>query len=84
MQLGSCFEKDDPWRYLDSSKEPEVVSLRQLYMERGQDVAGLLLVVKSRLADIEGDMPLVMAEERPWYNSLAVASWLHLVVWLAV
>ena len=47
--------------------EPEVVSLRQLYMERGRDVADLLLVVKSRPADIEGDMPAVMAEERDWY-----------------
>lgn len=83
MQLGSCYQKGDSWRYLDSSKEPEVVSLHQLYMERGRDVAGLLLVVKSRPADTEGNMPVVMAEEQARYKSPSVDSWLYLAVWLA-
>lgn len=78
-----CYQQDDKWRYLNSGETPVEMSLAQLYQEHGRGVAGLLLVAKTQPGEIKGDKPVVLAKQRPRYESPSVDCWLHLPVWLA-
>ena len=83
MQTAECYKQDEKWRYLDSDKTPRDMSLAQLYQEHGRGVAGLLLVAKVQPGEIKGDKPVVLAKQRPRYESPSVECWLHLPGWLA-